>query len=406
MDTSWRPADIEHEETPRGLCVYPSTEQELTRLLREAAASKTRLVVDLGQTVLPWRAVLVSYVEMKAIREHHVSDYLVSVQPGITVGDLQRELNQEQQGLGRIYSPHRELISILAEETVSPSFYLAGPLRYQVTGLRVITGDGALFHYGGEVVKNVAGYDMIRLFIGGQHQYGLLTEVTLKTKPLPEMSRPMMLYFSHFKDAWHFVQAARDVQFDTDILAMLKPHERQGWQVVFRILGPEALVEANLSWFGRYMNTHQPRAVILPLAPEGLLHWIEHTDWTDITESQKEGLVLRIILPELDLPLFLQAFETERYLKYADLNLCVGSGALTFRFHHRHSPSFKQALQLQERVRDMGGQLLCLVAPATLESEYFALNQPQQTVLQTWSARLKQQFDPHGILPNRIGGSR
>src|SRR5690606_10607689 len=63
----------------------------------------------------------------------------------------------------------------------------AGSVRDYVLGTRVITGHGKLLRFGGEVMKNVAGYDLSRLMVGSFGCLGLLTEVSLKVLPKPRL---------------------------------------------------------------------------------------------------------------------------------------------------------------------------------------------------------------------------
>ena len=62
-------------------------------------------------------------------------------------------------------------------------------VRDQLIGLRLLRADGVAAHAGGKVVKNVAGYDLMRLFTGSWGSLGLITELTLRTMPLPPHRR-------------------------------------------------------------------------------------------------------------------------------------------------------------------------------------------------------------------------
>lgn len=61
-----------------------------------------------------------------------------------------------------------------------------GTLKNLVLGLEVVTGEGKIIHYGGKIIKNVAGYDLRKLFIGSWGALGIITKITLKIFPLPE----------------------------------------------------------------------------------------------------------------------------------------------------------------------------------------------------------------------------
>ena len=64
-----------------------------------------------------------------------------------------------------------------------------GTIRDYLIGIRVAMADGTLIKAGGKVVKNVAGYDLCKLFIGARHSIGIIIEGTFKLRPLPEKER-------------------------------------------------------------------------------------------------------------------------------------------------------------------------------------------------------------------------
>ena len=73
----------------------------------------------------------------------------------------------------------------------------AGAVRDFVLGARLLDGKGALLHFGGQVMKNVAGYDVSRLLAGSMGMLGLITEVTLKVSPKPQAETTVALDASH-----------------------------------------------------------------------------------------------------------------------------------------------------------------------------------------------------------------
>jgi glycolate oxidase FAD binding subunit len=77
----------------------------------------------------------------------------------------------------------------IATGLAGPSRHAAGPLRDYVLGTRVLTGDGRVLRFGGEVMKNVAGYDIARLMAGSLGILGVLLDVSIKVLPRPPESR-------------------------------------------------------------------------------------------------------------------------------------------------------------------------------------------------------------------------
>ena len=73
----------------------------------------------------------------------------------------------------------------MAANTSGPRRFGCGTFRDYVIGLTAVTADGRVFHSGGRVVKNVAGYDLCKLLVGSLGTLAVVTQLTLKLKPLP-----------------------------------------------------------------------------------------------------------------------------------------------------------------------------------------------------------------------------
>ena len=81
--------------------------------------------------------------------------------------------------------PERSIGSVVATATAGPLRHGFGPVRDHVLGCSVATGDGRLVNAGGRVVKNVAGYDLTKLQVGGFGGFGIIAEVHLRLRALP-----------------------------------------------------------------------------------------------------------------------------------------------------------------------------------------------------------------------------
>ncbi len=115
------------------------------------------------------------------------ADLVATVQAGMTMEALRDALEQHQLWLaldppGR---PDRTIGSVVATGTSGPLRHGFGPVRDHVLGLTVATGDGRLVEAGGRVVKNVAGYDLTKLHVGGFGGFGVITELNLRLRARP-----------------------------------------------------------------------------------------------------------------------------------------------------------------------------------------------------------------------------
>lgn len=175
--------------------VAPDTETACVELVRWAAAERFALVPWGGGTAIAqgnrlrapqWAAVSTS--RLAAMEEFSPDDMVVTAQSGLTLAALQKVLAERRQWIP-IDAPQPEaatlggIVATNAHGLFRPAFGLP---RDRLLGVRVVLADGSVVRGGGKVVKNVAGYDLCKLFAGSWGTLGLMTEVTFKTNPLPE----------------------------------------------------------------------------------------------------------------------------------------------------------------------------------------------------------------------------
>src|SRR5262245_6131846 len=174
--------------------VQSATIAELGKVVREAAA--------LGQAVFPLggRTMLglglppskpgigVELRSLDQVIDYPAHDMTITVQAGITVAKLQAILAAENQQLP-VDVPLPEQATLggaIAVNASGPRRYGYGTLRDYVIGISFINDEGQEVKAGGRVVKNVAGYDLMKLHTGSLGTLGIITQVTLKVKPVPE----------------------------------------------------------------------------------------------------------------------------------------------------------------------------------------------------------------------------
>ena len=121
------------------------------------------------------------------VLEHAAGDFTVTVEAGMPLSELQAVLAQQGQWLP-VDPPLAGPSSIgggVARGVSGPLRHKAMGLKDQVIGISLLRSDGTTAHAGGQVVKNVAGYDLMRLLTGSWGSLALITQLTLRTQPLP-----------------------------------------------------------------------------------------------------------------------------------------------------------------------------------------------------------------------------
>ena len=136
----------------------------------------------------------------------------VTVQAGVTLATLQAELAKHGQRLplDALWPERSTLGGVIATNDSGPLRLRFGSLRDLLLGVTVVLANGSLARSGGRVVKNVAGYDLPKLFIGAFGTLGVLTEVTLRTYPLPHSVRDVSFQFADAASANHYMLAIAD----------------------------------------------------------------------------------------------------------------------------------------------------------------------------------------------------
>ena len=133
--------------------------------------------------------------------DYPARDMTITVGAAMTVSRLREVLQCEKQQLP-IDTPndHLTLGEMVAHDVSGPRQFGYGTLRDYMIGIEACDGSGRVFHAGGRVVKNVAGYDLCRLLIGAQGKLGTLRQVTFKLKPLPVEQHCSVAGFRTLKD--------------------------------------------------------------------------------------------------------------------------------------------------------------------------------------------------------------
>ncbi|MGH7528278.1 MAG: FAD-binding oxidoreductase [Gemmatimonadales bacterium] len=177
------------------------------------------------------------------------SDLVATAQAGTPLETLRRRLAEEGMWLaldppGR---PERSLGSIVATGTAGPLRHAFGPVRDHVLGCTVATGDGRLVKAGGRVVKNVAGYDITKLQVGGFGGFGIIADVHLRLRALPRADVTLMARGP--RDT--LSSAARDLmaaQLLPGALELLSPAlaAEADWVLAARFVGTDAAVQADV----------------------------------------------------------------------------------------------------------------------------------------------------------------
>lgn len=174
----------------------PATVAELCALVTETRGRKHGLYPVGGRTALDFGlppikpGVACDTAALSGVIDYPARDMTITVRAGTTLAALRAELSKEGQWLPiDVPAPEKATLGgAVATNASGPRRFGHGTLRDYVIGISFVTDDGVEVKAGGRVVKNVAGYDLMKLQIGALGTLGVVTQLTLKVKPKPEAS--------------------------------------------------------------------------------------------------------------------------------------------------------------------------------------------------------------------------
>ena len=141
----------------------------------------------------PGGEVVVSTRRLNRILEHETGDLTCTVEAGIRLSVLNRRLARHGQMLALDPPGDPTVGACIAANLSGPRRHRYGTVRDLLLGVTVVLGDGTIASSGGKVVKNVAGYDLGKLFCGSEGRLGLIARSSFRLTPLPRATRTLVV---------------------------------------------------------------------------------------------------------------------------------------------------------------------------------------------------------------------
>lgn len=352
----------------------PATAEELARCLREAADSRSAVLpVGAGRArgvgdVAEGANVLLRTTRLDRILEHSQADMVVSVEAGLTLDALQVELGKSGQFLpiDPFNSPGHTVGGLLASGWTGPLRQRYGSPRDFLIGIRIARPDGTLASAGGRVVKNVSGYDLMKLHYGAQGTLGVIVAASFKVFPKPMHEVTVEKWHPSLEEAWAGARRALDMPLPPAALELFSDGH-----VLCRFFGsPDAVnrMTHDLGW-----------------EPSGQPVWTEHS-------KRAPQRWARIAAPPHDLQRVLDSLpEGEQWWASPGVGIA----------HWAFTTDAEGVLAMRSKAESAGGTLVMLSAPADLMREVGVWGTPPKTL--EIMRRIKEAFDPGRILnPGRF----
>ena len=378
----------------------PATPEEVQAVVAEAGASARHIEVIGAGTKrsigsMDQVDMVLSTQRLDRIVDYSPDELVLTAQPGVRIADLERICATRGQMLAfepprwtRLLASRGEptLGGVVAANLSGPRRIRAGAARDHLLGFSAVSGRGEVFKAGGKVVKNVTGYDLMKLMAGSWGTLSIFTELTIKVLPAPRTELTLLLFGLADVRATEAMRTALNGPFEVSGAAHLptfaarsRPLKAEMPVTALRIEGFEASVEA------------RAQALVTALSPFGRIDELdgEHSRdfWVQIREAEAFAgdprPLWRLSLPPA------QGWKGPHALP-GDALYDWGGGLAWLL-------TDEPAAKVRATVRSLGGHALCLRG-----AEAFG---PREGPLGALQARVKAAFDPLGVLnPGRMEG--
>lgn len=343
--------------------------------------------------------VAVSTGRLNRLIEHAVGDLTVTAEAGMKFADLQQILAASGQFLAidPAYPQHATLGGIVAAADAGSLRHRYRGVRDLLLGISFVRSDGKIASSGGRVVKNVAGYDLMKLFAGSYGTLGVISQVTFRVYPLPVASATVVLIgeTDALAQATQILLSSALTPTAVDLLSpdlVAKLGLGKGKGLIVRFQSIAASVKEQST---RLLEVGEKLGLQANICGENdeNLFWqtLPETIWNS---AQNSAIICKIgVRPSESVKLIDE-------LPIQDALIHAGSGLGVLRFETATAETLRQ---IRRSCEAKGGFLTVLAAPSALKQELDVWGYTGSAI--ALMQRIKQQFDPQNILnPHRFVG--
>ena len=386
--------------------IYPETQAQLSDVVACCAQNNWVILPCGSGSKLHWgglvkvdptthyqEIIVVSCDRLNGLIEHAVGDLTVTVEPGIKYAELQATLAKTGQFLAidPAYPETATLGGIIATADTGSLRQRYRGVRDMLLGISLVRSDGKIAKAGGRVVKNVAGYDLMKLFTGSYGTLGIISQVTLRVYPIEEASGTVVLVGErdHIAKATQTLLSSALTPVAVELLSTNLVKELDLGKAVGLIVRFQTVIG----------SVEEQLQKLLEVGNSLGLNCIRYCDyevelWNKLKQKiwdshRKTEIICKIgVMPNQAVKTLNQvALETGLGLIHAG----SGLGEL-----HFNSVNPETILELRQWCESIGGFLTVLAAPLEIKQklDVWGYNQNGLDIMR----RIKQKFDPQNIL--------
>jgi len=394
------------------LVAAPKSPAQVAQLLRTADEREYRIRIWYGTpnigAFVPDHAdtVILDMKKIDQVLEYDPDNLTVTVQLGCTLASLQSCLRESGQWLplespepGKCY-----LGGILAANVSGPRRLLYGTARDLVLGMEMALVNGDIIRGGGRTMKNVAGYDLCRLFIGSMNTLGVMTTATFRLLPVPAETKSLLALFERSGDAFAFTRELcggflfpAAVEILDGLPQGVDFPVREGSILVATLLeGSGSVVDRQLQVTCEIARKHKCNSTCVLQNEQGRLLW-SILARNGAPPSDGSEVCLRIGVPPTRLPEVWNLFGSME----ASRQSRAGVGLLYVTMPTAHTSWLEEC---RKEVTAMEGYLVVSRGPQSLQSlsRVWREDDEEPRIMRA----LRDQFDPRRTLVGAFGTSK
>ena len=189
--------------------VFVESIEEVQKVVKLANQYKTPIICRgagtnvVGACSTEHGGIILNFSKMNKIKEINPENMTAIVEPGVILGDFQKEVEK----LGLFYPPDPSNLAVstiggsIAQNSAGAKSFKYGTTKDYVIDLKVVTADGKILKTGANTIKNATGYNLTSLFTGSEGTLGIICEATLKLITKPQSRKVIMAYFNTVQEA-------------------------------------------------------------------------------------------------------------------------------------------------------------------------------------------------------------
>jgi glycolate oxidase FAD binding subunit len=381
-------------------------------------AAALRICSEADAAVAPWGGgsammignpprridVIIGLRRLNRLLEHDHANLTATVEAGVPVTALQESLAEHNQFLAvdPPFPTRATIGGVVAANLNGTRRMFYGSVRDLVIGVKVVLASGEQIKGGGKVVKNVAGYDMCKLFVGSLGTLGIITEVTLRMTPIPETAATLVLSGTLGVVRALVEQLSRTALLPARVAFLnheandLANLSRGDWAVAISAEGFEETV-------ARHLSEVREITAKLNLRAEAMRGDTHNQFWDQIRDLplRPNALVYRFGVPRASLAELASAVQADRSAEFSQAMVSDALAGTLWVVSTANRSAAERFSNFVTLARGYGGHVIVLGAPAILKQNVDVWGTPTPAL--PIMREIKRQFDPNNLLnPGRF----